>query len=198
MVNGALIRWRDRDAFLPAVSPIPKSARIGNWHLDNSSYLVQDALPAMKSTHRKPPPVSHVSSRKERSDLGLTDAEYLLRIIRYLTRKRTELGMSVQEVARRAKVKRSVIHHAEQDCRIPDCKEFKAWAGALGCSWNSSGLNVVRSGERHTGSCGFGNVQVTAQPPEGMFSTVISAPMRRARYWNRCKPMPVVSVGSVE
>lgn len=66
---------------------------------------------------------------------GISDSEYLLVVIHHLARTRTALGLSLRDVARLAKVKKSVIDLAEQDCRIPTCREFKAWSAALGLSW---------------------------------------------------------------
>lgn len=89
----------------------------------------------MKTTQRKPSSVASAPSHQEGQGQGRTDVEYLLTIIRFLSRMRAAQGVSLQEVARRAKVKRNVIHAAEQDFRIPKCEEFKAWAAALGYTW---------------------------------------------------------------
>jgi ribosome-binding protein aMBF1 (putative translation factor) len=89
----------------------------------------------MKTTHRNPPSAPSAQSRQEGAEQGRTDGEYLVTIIRFLARMRAAKGVSLQEVARRAKVKPNVIHDAEQDFTIPKCEEFKAWAAALGYTW---------------------------------------------------------------
>ncbi len=68
--------------------------------------------------------------------LPFADSHYLLRVIGHLKRKRIEQGLSLHALALRARIKRSVIVHAEQRGNVLNSRDFKAWAAALGLSWD--------------------------------------------------------------
>ncbi|HEX7262068.1 MAG TPA: helix-turn-helix domain-containing protein [Luteolibacter sp.] len=57
-------------------------------------------------------------------------------VIDHLKRARVEKRLSLEEVARRAQVKRHVISMAEQQGNSLNSRDFKAWTSALGLSWN--------------------------------------------------------------
>jgi ribosome-binding protein aMBF1 (putative translation factor) len=64
-----------------------------------------------------------------------SDSHYLRHVIRLLRKERKRLGLDVQEVATRARLKEGVINSAEQKGVIPTCREFRAWAKSLGLQW---------------------------------------------------------------
>lgn len=63
------------------------------------------------------------------------DREYIDRVISYLSGVRKQQRLGVREVAARAGIRETIIIRAEHRRAIPDSKAFKAWAGALGLSW---------------------------------------------------------------
>jgi limonene-1,2-epoxide hydrolase len=63
------------------------------------------------------------------------DSFYIQRVISYLKSVRKARKLSQQELARRSGLRVSVIRRAEREGRVPKTREFKAWAKALGLSW---------------------------------------------------------------
>lgn len=63
------------------------------------------------------------------------DQGYLLRVISYLKRARKSQGLTLKEVTRRAGIRKGLISRAEREGFVPKTSEFKAWATALGLSW---------------------------------------------------------------
>jgi ribosome-binding protein aMBF1 (putative translation factor) len=63
------------------------------------------------------------------------DHWYIMRVILYLERMRKARKMSRRDLARRSGLSMSLIRRAEQGVSIPKSKDFKAWAEALGLSW---------------------------------------------------------------
>lgn len=63
------------------------------------------------------------------------DRQYIDRVISHLNRVRKQQRLGVRAVAARAGLRGIVISRAERRRFIPDSKSFKAWAGALGLSW---------------------------------------------------------------
>jgi hypothetical protein len=77
-------------------------------------------------------PRSPTSSQGERLS---PDRQYIDRVISHLNRVRKQQKLGVRAVAARAGICGTVISRAERRRFIPDSKSFKAWAGALGLSW---------------------------------------------------------------
>ena len=68
--------------------------------------------------------------------LPFADCHYLLQVIGHLKQQRIEQGVSLHALALRARIKRSEIVHAEQRGNVLNSRDFKAWAAALGLSWD--------------------------------------------------------------
>lgn len=64
------------------------------------------------------------------------DRQCLIRVIQYLARRRQRMGVSLASVARKAKVRPSLIEVAEARFVVPNSRQFKAWSEALGVSWD--------------------------------------------------------------
>lgn len=64
-----------------------------------------------------------------------TDSTYLNCVISHLKWVRGDRGVTLQTVARKARVKIGVIRRAEKEGVVPASHDFKAWAAALGFSW---------------------------------------------------------------
>lgn len=60
------------------------------------------------------------------------DSIYLQRVLLHLKQSRETRGMSVTTVARRAGLKQAFVIAAERHEIIPDSKELRRWAAALG------------------------------------------------------------------
>lgn len=77
---------------------------------------------------------------------SFADNHYLNCVIRFLAQARADKHLNHHEVAKRATIRRSVIIRAERDGVIPRTAEFKAWASALGYTWeNLWTLNLPKS-----------------------------------------------------
>lgn len=63
------------------------------------------------------------------------DHLYIMRVILYLERLRKSRKMSRRDLARRSGLSMNLIRRAEKGVSIPKSKDFKAWAEALGLSW---------------------------------------------------------------
>jgi ribosome-binding protein aMBF1 (putative translation factor) len=63
------------------------------------------------------------------------DHGYILRVIAYLKRERINQGLSLKTLTTRAGIRKGLINRAEREGFIPKTSEFKAWATALGLSW---------------------------------------------------------------
>lgn len=57
-------------------------------------------------------------------------------MIGHLKRARIEQGLSLDALALRTRIKRSVIDHAEQRGNVLNSRDFKAWSSGLGLCWN--------------------------------------------------------------
>lgn len=67
---------------------------------------------------------------------SFADSLYLFRVIGRLHRERLRQGLHVEAVARKARLKPRVIEQAERLGNVPNSKNFKAWATALGFPWD--------------------------------------------------------------
>lgn len=88
-----------------------------------------------KSHAQIPTTPSQTRFRESRSSTPRSDLGYILRVISYLKRVRKNQGLSLKEVTRRAGVRKGLINRAEREGFIPRTSEFRAWAEALGLSW---------------------------------------------------------------
>lgn len=63
------------------------------------------------------------------------DHDYLRNMVGCLAETRRERRIGIREVARRSRLKEDTISKAEKGAIIPRSHEFRAWADALGLSW---------------------------------------------------------------
>lgn len=64
------------------------------------------------------------------------DQAYLGQLVAFLRRIRISEGLSVEALARRARIREQVILQAENGKSIPRAREFKSWSSALGYAWD--------------------------------------------------------------
>ena len=67
-----------------------------------------------------------------------SDSYYLGKILELLLGVRLENGWTIEEVARKAKLKHGLIFQAEQKTAIPNSREFRKWSAALGLEWEET------------------------------------------------------------
>ncbi|MES2661427.1 MAG: helix-turn-helix transcriptional regulator [Verrucomicrobiota bacterium] len=64
------------------------------------------------------------------------DGIYLRKMISSLELARKGRRIGLRELTLKSGLKRGTISRAERQGRIPPCREFKAWVGALDLSWD--------------------------------------------------------------
>lgn len=63
------------------------------------------------------------------------DRCYLQQVINHLAAVRREKRLGLRELARRAGLKMTTVSRAEREGMVPATRDFRAWAQALGLSW---------------------------------------------------------------
>ncbi|RYG93452.1 MAG: XRE family transcriptional regulator [Alphaproteobacteria bacterium] len=63
------------------------------------------------------------------------DRCYLQQVINHLASTRRQKRLGLREVARRSGLKLKTLSRAEKEGIVPASREFRAWAEALGFSW---------------------------------------------------------------
>ncbi|MEO5713471.1 MAG: helix-turn-helix transcriptional regulator [Luteolibacter sp.] len=71
------------------------------------------------------------------------DSLYLRNLISHLMQARTQQGLDLRVLARKAGIRAAVIQQAEREAVIPCSNDFKAWVAALGLSWENVWSDVL-------------------------------------------------------
>lgn len=92
-------------------------------------------LQATPAPDRRIVPFPAAEERHVCGPLGFSDPLYLDHVILYLKQLRVKKGLSRSVTAQLGNLDPRVIERAEQEGVTPSVKTFKAWAAALGLSW---------------------------------------------------------------
>ncbi len=75
---------------------------------------------------------------------AFSDSTCLRRVVARLVQLRNQQAMSRENIAKMARVKEEVIRRAEESGVTPTSRIFKAWAAALGTSWDELWSECMR------------------------------------------------------